>query len=118
MAGELANPNSQPTPDHFQSNFELDAEEICTKFIHSLNLFSALKVGVVDDPCFHNFSYPDKVNLVLVLVIKNHQEGWCIPVQKKLNAILPDYIKRIWKPKVFVMNREIATKYHLVASTD
>jgi len=100
---------SKENPDRFQS----EIKDICDKFIHSLNLFSSVNVGVAEYAFPDDFALPDKVSLVFLLVVKTHESKWCIPVAKALTETLPPYLKKIWKPTVLVINHEDATKQKL-----
>ena len=60
------------------------------------------------------FTLPDKVALVFYLVIRNHKPEWCKDIEKTLMAAFPLYLKKIWKPEVYVINQESAIKRDLV----
>jgi len=101
------NPNN---PDIGNSErFVTELRDISEKFIHSLNVFSAIKIGVLHDRAEYMI-LPENVSLVFVLVIKSHKLEWCKPIEKELVAFLPRYIKRIWKPAVYVLNHDTAVK--------
>ena len=110
----FANPDN-PAGGNF-IRFESEIDQICEKFIHSLNMYSSVKVGVADNPFPERFMPPEKISIVFVLVIKNHEIEWCKPIYAKLVETLPLYLKKIWKPHVIVMNHEIAMKWNLVVS--
>ena len=107
----FANPNN-PAEGNY-SRFQSEIDQICEKLIHSLNMYSSVKVGATDKPFPEKFVPPEKVSIVFVLVIKNHENEWCKPVYAKLVEQLPLYLKKIWKPNVVVMNHETATKWNL-----
>ena len=106
------NPNN-PDASNIK-NFQLELDEVCEKFIHSLNLFSSIKLGVSDNIFENNFILPEKVTLEFVLVIKNHELKWCKQVHSKLMTNMPKYIIKIWKPNVYVINYENAKKWRLI----
>ena len=104
-----------PNPNKSEENFKSEIEDICDKFIHSLNLFSSVKVGVTEELFPRDFIMPEKSSLVFVLVIKNHQLGWCNEIYRKLIDSLPSYLKKIWRPEVYVINHETAIKRNLAS---
>ena len=106
------NPKNPDADNVERFNSEIDA--ICDKFKHSLNLFSAVEIGVLHDAAAVEMVLPDNVSLTFLLVIKNHEEVWCKPVEVKLIAGLPDYLKKIWKPTVQVINHQTAIERNLV----
>ena len=106
------NPDN-PSEDNLMK-FRTEIEDICDKFIHSLNLLSSVEIGLAGDVYDEAFSLPDKVTLVFILVIKNHQLEWCRKVKKAFIEALPDYLKRIWKPIVYVINHATAINRDIV----
>jgi hypothetical protein len=108
----LANPNNQNANNQERFNYEI--KEICEKFVHSINMFSAIRVGVTKEALLHIFSTDTHLSLELVLVIKNHELKWCRIIQQKLRNDLPDYFKKIWKPEIFVINHAAAIQRNLV----
>jgi hypothetical protein len=106
-------PNPEnPRPENPQ-RFEEAINEIIDKFIHSLNLYSALKVGVRDDDLSSLPAISGKVILKFILVIKSHKPDWCKPVKQKLLATFPPYFNKIWKPEVLVITHDAAMKYKI-----
>jgi len=116
---KFPNPNPDPNNPSEENGeeklkrFQSEINNICDKFIHSLNLFSSVKVGVTEDTFPDDFVLPDRVSLVFVLVVKNHELNYCKPIKQKLMEILPSYLKKIWKPEVYVINHKTATKQEL-----
>ena len=108
------NPNN-PSVENF-AKYQAEIDEICDKFIHSLNLFSSVKVGVAKNAFTGDFVLPEKVTLMFILVIKEHELIWCKRIKETLMDALPLYLKRIWDPTVWVINQEVAAKYNLVIS--
>ena len=108
------NPNN-PTVDE-PNRFQDEVEDICDKFIHSLNLFLSIEVGIAEDISASKIVKPEAVTLVLVLVIKKHELGWCKPVKVELERTLPSYFTKIWKPNVLVINYEEAVSRDFVVA--
>ena len=105
------NPGNPDTEN--RTKFHMQIDEISEKFLHSLNLLSSVEVGVANGNYPDGFVLPDKLSIVFVFVIKNHETKWCRPIRQKLIETLPVYLKTIWKPKVFVINHQTATKRRL-----
>jgi hypothetical protein len=91
--------------------------DIRNKLIHSLNLYSSVKAGVAEEKLPDAFNAQDKIQIVFVLVIKKHKIGWCKPIKTKLLQELPSYLKKIWKPEVYVINSDGAVKWQLAAAS-
>jgi len=100
------------TPDNLE-RFNSQSEDVCDKFIHSLNLFSSIKVNVSSCDFPEDFILPDKVTLVLILVVRNHDNKGCREIKTKLIELFPTYFKEIWKPTVYVINHMTAIKRKL-----
>jgi hypothetical protein len=97
------------------SAFDEQIEDIVKKFIDSLTLYSAIKVGVTNDVLPDSLENSDKIKLVLVLVIRGFErEQWCRPVQKAIMMKLPESMKKLWNPSVQVYNYTLAKEYRLV----
>jgi len=107
---------SFPNPDTSGEEFESEINEICEKFIHSLNLYSSVKVGVYNEIFNDDFVPPEKVTIEFVLVIKSHKMIWCKKVRNALIVALPTYLKKIWKPEVYVINHEIAVNEQIAVA--
>ena len=93
--------------------FQEEINNICDKFIHSLNLFASIKIGVNEEIFANDFALPETLSLVFMLVIKNHESSWCRHIKSKLISTLSSYYKKIWKPEVHVLNHETAIKQNL-----
>ena len=105
------NPNN---PDSDSSErFIAEIRDILDKFVHSLNMFSAVEIGVLQDDEQESMILTKNVSLVFILVVKNHEFEWCKPIERELIAFLPRYFKRIWKPNVLVINHEEAINLEL-----
>ena len=100
------NPNNPELGSN--ENFQKAVDEICEKFIHSLHLFSSIEVGVTQESYPIDFIKPQKILLVFLLVIKNHQHQWCTPIRQTIEENLPRYLKTIWNPTIYVINQETA----------
>ncbi|MDR2118086.1 MAG: hypothetical protein LBP25_00920 [Tannerellaceae bacterium] len=105
----VASPGS---PESFQSQIS----DICDKFVHSLSLLSAIKIGAVSEILPLYLNYTGNVSLKFVLVIRNHEEKWCRPVKRAIEQTLPVHISKIWKPEVLVINQKTAQKHNIVES--
>jgi len=106
---------SFPNPDNAcagsYEKFQNEIVDICDKFIHSLNLFSAIEVGAKEEIFAVDFVLPKKVSLLFILVVKNHESKWCRNIQTEFRSALPKYVKKIWKPEVYVINEKTAINY-------
>jgi len=107
-------PNPDNPSEENLARFESEIKEISDKFIHSLNLFSSVEVGVAENALPNDFVLPEKVSLVFLLVIKKHEPEWCKNIVRALTAVLPLYLNSIWKPEVYVINQEIAAELNLI----
>ena len=115
------NPNN-PTPNPDRGNktgselFQEDIIDICDRFTHSLNLYSAVSIGITEDGFPPEYILSDKVSIEFLLVINGFAGAWCNEIQKALVNRIREliYISKIWKPEVYVINRETAVKRNLV----
>lgn len=115
---EAKSSSPKPVPDNLV-RFEEFIDEISQKFLHSLNLYYT---GVLGRHASAN-DLPDpmkkinhqQVSIKFILVIKNHQDEWLLPIkdalEKKMNSI-----SSIWESQVAVINAKTAQKYKLVQS--
>ncbi|MDH8701940.1 hypothetical protein M2138_001292 [Dysgonomonadaceae bacterium PH5-43] len=105
------NPNNPVSTAKFQSA----VDDICNKFIHSLNLYASIAIGV-NGEFPPDFNPAIKVSLKFILIINNFEQKWCIPIEKALINQLrkSECIAKIWKPTVFVMNHKIASKQNFI----
>ena len=97
-------------------NFQSEIDKICEKFIHSLNLFASVEVGVNGNMFDVGLTLPENISLEFILVIKNHEIEWCKIVKAALNTNLPKYILKIWRPIIYVINEENAARWNLTVS--
>jgi hypothetical protein len=105
----IANPTNSPEP------FKIEVDEICEKFIHSLNLLSAVKLGVIEELLLDSFIELRKISLKFILVVCDHKPEWCRPIKRTIEKELPTYLRKIWKPTIYVINHATAKKYQLVS---
>lgn len=110
----FTNPNN-PDIDNI-NRFSKSIYEMCEKFIHSLNLFSSIHIGIRKDNCFDSLNIPEEVSLFFVLVVRDHKTGWCKPIRREIENSLPTYFKKIWKPHILVVNSEEAALLNFVIS--
>jgi len=96
--------------------YESQIDGVCEKFIHSLNMFSSIVVGVADEQFCTDFILPEKTSIVFVLVIKNYDLKGCRRIKSKLAEKLPSYLKEIWVPQIFVINHQTAIKRELAVA--
>jgi len=104
------NPNPQKENKTGKELFKEEVIEICDKFVHSLNLYSAVDVGVIGNGFPTEFDPSPKVSLVFLLVIKGFQKSWCDVVERAIANKLRESvcIDKIWKPEISVINHEEA----------
>jgi hypothetical protein len=111
VKSSFPNPNSAETPERFDE----EVTAIRDKFAVSLELFSAIKVGVTEDLLPDALSAADKVQVTFALVIcKFEKEEWCVPVKKALERDLPQEIIKLWKPNVKVYTSISAKEFTLI----
>ena len=97
---------------------ESNIEDICNKFIHSLDLFFAIMLGRKED----TFSeIPDKIktvdikhiNIVLLLVIKEcHKKNDLTPITEKLNRNLKRH-RKTWNLEAKAIDHKTAVDWKL-----
>ena len=114
------NPNSStPNPDKENKTgselFQEEIDKISDKFIHSLNLYSAIEVGVIEGGFPSEYKPPKMTKLVFVvfvLVIKDFEKSRCKTVNNALGNKIRESIcmEKIWKPEVCVINHKTAIK--------
>jgi hypothetical protein len=106
-----------PNPSADEKNFSAESSDVADKFVHSLNLYASIALGLRsgDISATDNLSHKD-TTVMFVLVIREHEANWCKSVKKKLAMLLKDrtYFRKIWRPKVDVINHASAIKYGLV----
>jgi len=108
---------SEPHEDN-KERFESEVNMIYEKFIHSLNLYSSIEVGITKVCYPMDFVIPEKVSLTFMLVLNNFKDEWCKPIKSELEEMLPSYIKEIWKPRIRVLTHQDAIEQGFVVSTE
>ena len=98
--------------------FEEEVIGIYYKFIHSLNLYSAINIGVTEYKFPQGYEPFEKASLVFLLVINGFEKSWCRRIRAALTNKLRESvcISRIWKPEVYVINHDEAVKRKLSAA--
>jgi hypothetical protein len=111
-------PKPNDTDNEKSARFREEVVEMCDKFIHSLNLYASIEVGVTDSGFPADFKPADKVSLVFILVINDFKNLWCDPIEKALRNKVrqSQYMANIWKPEIFVINDKTAAKRKLTTN--
>ncbi|MDR1532706.1 MAG: hypothetical protein LBS62_11105 [Clostridiales bacterium] len=102
-----------PNPDKSEERFDAASGDIADKFVHSLNLYASIALGLRPDDISATDNLSDKnAAITLVLVIREHKPEWCEQVKCKLTLLLNRcaYFRKIWRPKVYVLNYDDAVK--------
>jgi hypothetical protein len=97
--------------------FREEISDICDKFTHSLNLYSAVAVGITADRFPPDYKPANKVSLMFVLVINGFEKSLCDEIERALKQRIRESVcmSKIWKPDVCVMNHVTAKERHLIA---
>lgn len=108
---------SADSPAEKIQNYNKYITEITDKMRHSLALYANILLkrhpGTGVPPLLQDADLSGK-ELKLVLVVKNAQPQWLIPLSEKLNRVLKPEA-RIWKfSRIFVINEATARDMHLV----
>jgi hypothetical protein len=119
--------SSFPNPNNIKKNpdkgnktgselFRERIDEICDKFTHSLSLYSAIDMGVINEDTPSDFKVSDSVSLVFILVINGFEQSWCTPIEKAIINQLNNSVcmANIWKPTVRVINHETAQRRKII----
>lgn len=113
---EAKSSSPKPVPENTVS-FEQFIDEISQKFLHSLNLYYAGVLGrhgsANDVPAFMKKIDHQQVSIKFILVIKNHQNEWLMPIKDALEKKMSS-ISSIWESQVAVINAKTAQKYKLI----
>ena len=117
------NPNNS-APNPIKANktgkelFREEIADICDKFTHSLNLYSAIDIGIINGGFPADYKPADKASLIFVLVINGFEKSWCDEIQKALERQIRKSVcmAKIWKPEVLVMNYEIAASRNITVA--
>ena len=112
-------PDSRENADKEKAKkYEEYFSRITEKFIDSLNMFSALKLGKYDydegvGQLIRDTDDFKQTTFVFMLVIGNAEEGWLGGPKAELEKRLLK-INGIWKSKVLVLNSELAERHGLI----
>jgi len=115
-------PNKPPNPNKGNKTgeqlFREEIADICDKFIHSLNLYSAIDVGVTEYNFPTDYKSADKMSLTFILVLNEFEKSWCGEIERALTNKIRESIcmSKIWKPEVIVINNEIAAERKITVS--
>lgn len=113
---EAKSSSPRPVPDN-TVRFEQFIDEISQKFLHSLNLYCAGILGrhgsSNDIPDSMKNMEHQKLSIKFILVIKNHQTEWLMPIQDALDQKMSS-ISAIWESQVAVINEKIAQQHWLI----
>jgi len=109
--------SSFPNPNNSESSikFQSEIDDIGNKFVHSLNLYASIAIGV-NGQLPPDFKPAIKVSLKFILIFNNFEQKWCIPIRNALTNKFSQSkcMAKIWKPTVFVINHETAIKQNLI----
>ncbi len=108
----LPEPGVDPNKENAKS-LQTEIDKVFDKFIHSLHLLAAVKVGVREETFPIDFATSEKLSLQFILVVKEHDKKWCDETQTTLKEKLkkmPPYFKKIWGPTVWVLTHADAVK--------
>ena len=108
------NPNNPDAKN--LARFDEEIGEIRGKFIDSLELYAYILSRVAYEDLPSDFAPEEEMQLVFILVIKDHKIEWCSPVQRALSGVIPKHIKKICKPEVRVINHDEAITQQLAKS--
>lgn len=115
---EAKSSSPKPVPDNLV-RFEEFIDEISQKFLHSLNLYYTGVLGrhgsANDLPDPMKKINHQQVSIKFILVIKNHQDEWLLPIKDALERKMSS-ISSIWESQVAVINAKTAQKYKLIQS--
>ena len=93
-------------------------DDITTKMRHSLDLYASILLGrhsaeSISQAMLENKMSGQDVYINIILVVKEAERKWLIPLKEKLEKEL-ERERRIWKAQLLVFNEEQARKKHLV----
>lgn len=112
--------SSSPNPKNSDSSqkFQEFIKEISEKFSHSFDLLLALLTQRMRDDIQevpHLFRTIDiaTVSITFVLIIRDHEKQWLLPVSEKLKSVLKQK-RTTWNVNIAVMNYDIAVAKGIV----
>jgi hypothetical protein len=93
----------------FTGKFNERKREIYDKFLHSLSLYCAVKLGFIAD----KLPESDLKGIIFLLIINDCKPDDCHRIKEVLKSMLHPYLK-IWKADISVFDYTTAKKYQLV----
>jgi hypothetical protein len=112
---------SEDKPTQRDFDFDTESLNVVKKFLHSLNLFSAISLKVESDDISMVANDSGEPTLIqLVLIIRKTDLRECEKIGAKLTEIIKQdpIAKKIWRPIVKVMPYEIAVEKRLAAKVE
>jgi hypothetical protein len=112
---------SEDKPTKRDFDFDTESLNVVKKFLHSLNLFSAISLKVESDDISAVVNDGGEPTLIqLILIIQKTDLRECEKIGTKLTEIIKQdpIAKKIWRPVIKVMPYEIAVKKHLAVNVD
>ena len=103
-----------------QEKYEKDYQDLTDKFVHSVNLLTAVLLGKhgqmqdVGETLASISSFRD-IRFCFILVVRNSEDQWLAGPKAELDYRLKAF-RKIWKADVIVLNEELAKKKGLLAS--
>jgi hypothetical protein len=94
-----------------QINFDTESLNVVKKFLHSLNLLSAISLKVESDDISTLDNNSDKLTLIqFILIIRKTDERHCNEIKKNITNIIKQnpVARKIWRPTIRVMSYEEA----------
>ncbi len=109
------NPNSKNV-ENPKEVFQHFINNIKEKFENSLDLYLNMVLKKEIPLGFKNIDYKE-IEIVFILVIKNHEKSWLKDVKDALEMAIRTVhrLGRIWKCKVIVLNEEMAKSSRLIS---
>jgi hypothetical protein len=95
----------------FVGKFNERKREVYDKFLHSLSLYCAVRLGLIADK-LHDL--PELRGVVFALIINDCAPDDCRKIQEVLKTMLNPYLK-IWKADISVFNNDAARQNRLIS---
>lgn len=113
--------SSTPKESTDRERFKKFVLEIKEKFIHSFELFQALRCQryETNENIGNNLKNLDWkcCEIKFVIVIHGHRKEWLVPIREALLKEMESFSK-IWKSTVIVLNEEMAMKRRLISALE
>lgn len=93
-----------------------NTDRILKKYIDSLQMLLSVLNHVNTAELPDDITIERLKNLIFVLVIRDYPKQECNKIMLRFQKQLNCSIRQIWKPKILVINEEIAKQYKLVAA--